>query len=323
MNRISVEEALRFAEENFPNAPNKFAELLEVEVRRCAFVGDGWCLTDGSRASVMLSSQASVSRQKFTLAHELGHLILGIPSVIGEAISDLQNARSDEEKRVNQLAAQILLPQSIARRAVRELPISLGVIKRLAKEANVSELFVARRLTFLAPELGLLKAAIVHYENNRYKWQFGTKPPMPPGRAESLLADCQQSKSQIKQVVGSKQEELVFADLIENPYFSMQTVFLQRIRASDCAVESTEATTKRLANQLLEAKEEFRNSLQGCISSMKTQSANLSVDEALALFIKRHLEEWPRWDDEFRERLLSADGQRYLRLRLQAWCLND
>ena len=321
MNKISVADALRLAEQHFPSAPEKLAELLHVEVRFRAFKGDGFCVQNGERAIIVINSDSPLTRQRFTLAHEIGHLLLDIPSVFGETIQETQLSNSEEERRVNGIAGQILLPLEVARRVIRELPISPMTLKKLAKDARASEIFVARRLAGLAPDLGLLAAATIHYENNKYRWQVGTKPYMPNKIAEELLANCQNSKSQIKQIVGESEDEFIFADLIENPYFSLQTVFLQRVRGADCATESLEMTRKKLEDQLFENHESLRPSLQGSISGIKNKAASLTLDEAVELFIERHLSEPTRWDDDFCQILLSPDGQSYLRLRFQPWVL--
>ena len=322
MNKISIEEALKLAEQHFPSAPEKLAELLQVEVRFRDFKGDGFCVKSGDKAIIVINSEFPPTRRRFTLAHEIGHLLLDIPSVFGETIRETQLNNSEEERRVNGIAGQILLPLKVARRAIRELPISPTTLKKLAKDARASEIFVARRLAGLASELGLLAAATIHYGNNKYRWQVGTKPYMPGKIAEELLSDCQNSESQIKQIAGEAEDEFIFADLIENPYFSLQTVFLQRVRAADCVTESVEITRKRLEDQLLENHESLRPSLQGSISGIKNKAASLTLDEAVELFNERHLNEPARWDDDFCQILLSSDGQNYLRLRFRPWVLN-
>ena len=322
MNKISVEEALKLAEQHFPFAPEKIAELLEVKVWYRDFKGDGFCVKNGDNAIIVINSDFPLTRRRFTLAHEIGHILLNIPSVFGETIRETQRNNSEEERRVNGIAGQILLPLKVARRAIRELPISPATLKKLAKDARASEIFVARRLTGLAPDLGLLSAATIHYENNRYRWQVGTKPYMPGKIAEELLTNCQNSESQIKQTAGEAGDEFIFADLIENPYFSLQTVFLQRVRAADCATESVEITRKRFEDQLFEDYESLRCSLQGSISGMKNKAASMTLDQAIAFFNERHLSEPKRWDDDFCQILLSSDGQSYLRLRFRPWVLN-
>jgi Zn-dependent peptidase ImmA (M78 family) len=87
---ISVQQATEFARIHFPEATEKLAEHLGVSVRESPMDGcDGWCLTLGDRAIIRLNSNLSSARKRFTLAHELGHLILGVPPVGGEYYQDI------------------------------------------------------------------------------------------------------------------------------------------------------------------------------------------------------------------------------------------
>ena len=82
--------------------PEKLAERLHVQVRYSAINGcDGWCLFCEGRAIIRINTRLVKSRQRFTLAHEVGHLLLDIPSVIGESFSDI--LRSDDAKNVESM----------------------------------------------------------------------------------------------------------------------------------------------------------------------------------------------------------------------------
>jgi len=81
MNKISVEDALLFTEEYFPNAPERLVEYLEIEVKNSPLNCDGWCLQFDDRAIIRINSEMSDVRKRFTLAHELGHLIYEVPTV--------------------------------------------------------------------------------------------------------------------------------------------------------------------------------------------------------------------------------------------------
>ena len=325
MNQVSVKEALIFAEENFPDAPEKLAELLGIEVRRCVFEGDGWCLRHGARALIRINSQAPPLRQRFTLAHELGHLLLDIPSVIGEARREVRDNDSDEEKRVNELAGQLLLPVSIARRFARDLPISLKAIKSLAKTAKVSEPFVVRRLATLCGEIGLLGAAVLFYESEAYKGQFsqGEIAHSTAQFAQELLADCKNAPS--KMLVRDRGNQLFIhgATLLSNPQLHLQTILLQKMRRDDHQNETSETMLRRLEKFLLEDKPWFKLRLQGCFGVMKLKASKLTLEEAVALFNEKYSHDAERWDEEFCQRLLSDKGQDYIRLRLQVWTLDD
>jgi hypothetical protein len=98
---IPEAQARSFAVSAFPKAPEKLAKYLGVDVRLSPLSGcDGWCLVKGEKAIVHVNSKLSRVRQRFTLAHELGHLILGVPSVIGETYEDFGRRAKGEPPRV-------------------------------------------------------------------------------------------------------------------------------------------------------------------------------------------------------------------------------
>ena len=91
---ISINRAVEFARRQYPEGPEKLADRLQVPIRYSAMSGcDGWCLFYEGRAVIRINSKLVKSRQRFTLAHELGHLLLNIPSGIHESFSDV--LRSD------------------------------------------------------------------------------------------------------------------------------------------------------------------------------------------------------------------------------------
>ena len=99
---ISPEAARQFAESNFPEAPERLAQHLAIDVRYSTMSGcDGYCLVLRDKAIVRINSQLSPYRKRFTLAHELGHIILGIPGVVGESFEQMIGSKETEERRVN------------------------------------------------------------------------------------------------------------------------------------------------------------------------------------------------------------------------------
>jgi Zn-dependent peptidase ImmA (M78 family) len=323
MKRLAVEDALNFAEQNFPFGPEKLAEFLDIKVRLSACKGDGYCLRYRDQTLIRLNSAAPSKRRRFTLAHELGHLLLGTPSVVGEVFDEAPQNLSQEEKRVNEIAGQLLLPLNVAKNGIRRLPISRKVIEKLAEKANVSPVFLVRRLTALSSELGLLGAATLHYENQRYQWGYGSRVNDVARSADKLLTQCLAYQDANFKIVRIEHGDVLCAVLLSNPHLSSQTVFSQVLRRNDDTAESLELTTSFLEARLLLGYESLKPSLEGCMSSMKGRVAQLSNEEALTLFSGRYLKSPTRWPEEFCARLRTADGQRYLQLRLEIWTQRD
>ena len=184
---ISVERALQFARQQYPEGPEKLAERLGVRVAYSAMTGcDGWCLSCGGRAVIRINNRQVKSRQRFTLAHELGHLLLDIPAVIGESFSDILRSNDEEERRINEVAAELLIPQDVVKTVVSELPVVAAVLKRLAKQSHVSELAAALRVANLAPDVGLENACVVFFEGDTVSWQWSRTLSMQDDTALSL-----------------------------------------------------------------------------------------------------------------------------------------
>ena len=157
---MSVADAIRFAGEHFPEGPERLAEQMEVDVHYSPMSGcDGWCLSGKAASIIRVNSAAASTRQRFTLAHELGHLLLGTAAVIGESISDILRTDSEEERKVNQIAAELLMPTASRHAIVGDPPISAIGVRKLAKAARVSELAAALRVVGLAEDLGLIARA--------------------------------------------------------------------------------------------------------------------------------------------------------------------
>ena len=95
---MSIAEAKRFAEQHFPNGPEKLAKHLGITVRLSTLVGcDGWVLSGPVGIVIRLNKAASESRRRFTLAHELGHvkhrdtLTMTVAATLAGAIGMLAN----------------------------------------------------------------------------------------------------------------------------------------------------------------------------------------------------------------------------------------
>ena len=317
MKKVSVEAALEFAESHFPNGPEKLAELLEVEVRRSAIKGDGYCIPGGQRPIIRLNNSVSPRRQRFTLAHELGHIVLDIASVAGQEISELASNISEEEKQVNSFAGQILLPRSIAQSAVQRLPLSRKAIEKLAENANISRVFLVRRLTDLATDIGLAGAATFYYESQIYKWCHPPDAKTLIRKTDALLRQCYKQESQSWRIV--RKEKAFQSHLFLNPGFDSQTIWMQIMRAGEAPDQTWEETLTRLETALFLNRQHLKQSFAGCMGSMKLKVGHLTTAEAVKFFNARYLHPERKWDAEFRALLLSHDGQEYLAMRLEEW----
>lgn len=105
-----------------PVRVEKLAEALGFQIARHRFDGpeSGFALRDGRRSIIGVNIQTSRRRQRFTIAHELGHLLMheGRPLTVDQAVLriDLRNEVSSmatdlQEIEANIFAAALLMPE--------------------------------------------------------------------------------------------------------------------------------------------------------------------------------------------------------------------
>ncbi len=140
---------------SIPTPPIPVAELIEANGAELVFTGfgefsdrvSGCCDFPNSRIYVNVADP--VTRQRFTMGHELGHWLLhreayeadpGRYRVLPRR-SDLTADDDPLEKEANHFAANLLVPSALLK-PVRHVPIP-----RLARAFGVSELMMGYRIT--------------------------------------------------------------------------------------------------------------------------------------------------------------------------------
>lgn len=101
---------------------------------------DGIQITEGEKATIGYNRAQHPHRQRFTVAHEIGHLLLGHTS--NNFILDLYS-KKPEEIEANQFAAELLMPSEMLKNDFRN---GRKNTKDIAKVYNVSEEAVWWRL---------------------------------------------------------------------------------------------------------------------------------------------------------------------------------
>jgi Zn-dependent peptidase ImmA (M78 family) len=142
-----------------------------IEILRHRFDGpeSGFALRDGSQRYIGLNTQTSRRRQRFTAAHELGHLILheGKELIVDQAVLrvDLRNHVSSmgtdaEEVEANTFAAALLMPERMVLNHVAELIHANGDISRDDLISDLARIFdvSAEAMGYRLISLGILTA---------------------------------------------------------------------------------------------------------------------------------------------------------------------
>lgn len=137
----------RFGRSKPPIDPYAIAFGLGVEVRPIADRKWSGAVKFADRRAVIWLNEADGRRRKrFTLAHELGHLMLHGQD--GQGIyRDLSFAGSEEERAANEFAADLLMPAAMLRKYTSLLRFDL---KKLANVFDVSSEALQMRLAILA-----------------------------------------------------------------------------------------------------------------------------------------------------------------------------
>jgi len=108
---------------------------------------DGLSFQDDQIRLVLLSATENWTRKRFTLAHELGHILWG--DAHNEVLTEKLNPGVNEdyrEKRANQFAAAFLMPEDSVREVSNDKPVTKKIFHALVAKFRVSPSAMAARL---------------------------------------------------------------------------------------------------------------------------------------------------------------------------------
>src|SRR5687768_12642303 len=117
--RVKAEELLRAADLHAAPIPvDRLARRLGAELRYEPFEGDasGMLYREGDQIVIGVNALHPKTRQRFTIAHEIGHLVLHRQNFFmnrnfrANRDGESSTARDPEEIAANQFAAEILMP---------------------------------------------------------------------------------------------------------------------------------------------------------------------------------------------------------------------
>jgi hypothetical protein len=124
----------------------------------------------GDRARIRVASQVrNVGRQRFSVAHELGHFVLkhdGSTLAGCQERSMLDYKGESKESEANIFAVELLLPERLVRRRCEVSPVDLRPVQKLAEDFETSITATAIRFIEFSPE----KCALVYSEKGRVRW---------------------------------------------------------------------------------------------------------------------------------------------------------
>ena len=148
-------------------------EFATVEYVDFPVVIDGLCLdlkAIGKRPTVLVSKRSPLARRRFTLAHELGHVL--IPWHIGSIIDQIDVTGTSEddyfmiEAEANRFASELLMPTSWVNEQFESFENPLDSLLRICKTAAVSLQAAAIKFVNCLPP----NYVIAQADNGRVIW---------------------------------------------------------------------------------------------------------------------------------------------------------
>lgn len=150
---------------------------IDVEVIACAVgvtvryrrldVGDARIVGLGERAIITVDDRASRVRQRFSVAHELGHWHHHRgQQLICHGATDQQVGAAGCEREADGYAAGLLMPRFMLEPLVAGVPMSFGLVYQVAATFSVSAMAAALRLAEIHPAA----FALVVEEADGRKW---------------------------------------------------------------------------------------------------------------------------------------------------------
>lgn len=155
----------------------RLAQALGVDsITVTDLIEDGRVSHGPSGTHIFVSEHINRARRRFTLAHELGHILLSEP---GEPLMAERSlpVRSDEERLCDEIAAAILMPSSWLRSCFAEQPRSLASARLLANAAITSLSASVVRLNQVLD----WRRAFIRWRWRDGAWRLAAAAGVPPG----------------------------------------------------------------------------------------------------------------------------------------------
>jgi Zn-dependent peptidase ImmA (M78 family) len=310
---ISREKAVQLSEAHFPKGLEHLIKLLSITVEHASICIDGWCSIDakGNRF-IRLSTASPAARQRFTLAHEIAHFILGTKRSSLTLDKDVYDSKSVVEREANDLAAELLFPESKVREIVTYPVVTAKVIKNLAKKADASEIAAALRLAKLGESLGINRAVVIHFENGEVKWKVPYSQRVNSEASFDLYQLARESRKNTY-YLDMQDDTVVVASALQNPDYPVLFQHLT-VKAAVANLDDHESL-REIEAELFSGDKQFQMSMSGKFGFCKPKIKDMSVDEAVEFFVERYADKWE--DEASRAKFNSRLCRKYIRLRIE------
>jgi Zn-dependent peptidase ImmA (M78 family) len=157
---------------------------------------------------IVANSLETPERQRFTICHEIAHIVLGLPSSHDEVKSWAYAKRDINETWCDMFAAELLLPMSTFKAAMANEEPSFELVESLAKKFNASFPAAASRLATLADspvafvtmDRGVIRHAARSTSLREVRAWIAPKSPIPAGSVAHALRTAQTNGCETREV---------------------------------------------------------------------------------------------------------------------------
>ena len=309
---IALEESRQITAKAFPNGPEELLKRLGVEVYYANLVGvEGWCIR-GPRTVIRINSRSTRYRQRFTLSHELAHLVLGTePDIATEPFSN----DSIEEREADNLAAEFLIPSDqLLKHIGGMVPIDAKSLNRLANAANVSPVMAACRVVKAGDVLGITHSAVLFFRNGKEEWRYSPDLIFDEGEPSEILRLAVISKpSPVRR--DNSDGRILVGSIIDAQIY--QILFIQLLPKGDAHQETFDEKLRRCGKELFENDNGFQSSLAGAFGNVKAKCFGQNIEQAIAYFYEKYVGIRYKYSRE--QKLQTNSGKEFVRLSLSKW----
>jgi hypothetical protein len=168
----------------------------------------GFTTPKGDRFVITINSSESRERQRFTICHEVAHIVLGLPSAHGEVPSWSYAKRDPNETWCDIFASELLMPYELFEQQISDGDPSIEVIEALAVHFSASFPATASRYASLVKfpcahvimDRGVVRYASPNAPFRRRGIRMSMKCPIPQGSIAVRLRQAGESSSAVGQV---------------------------------------------------------------------------------------------------------------------------
>lgn len=147
----------------------KFCKILNIAIYKEEMDMDG-CLLCHKGKSAIIVNKRNAGREKFSIAHELGHFFIPNHNELMFNCYDVGNSsvitKLENEKEADEFASELLMPENMIREYTDDL--SFNQIKKVSEIFQTSLISTAIRLVKLTEENVILG----YLSNNKIKWHI-------------------------------------------------------------------------------------------------------------------------------------------------------